>query len=52
MRMTEDRGRVVNILLRIREVSGSDICPETGYFEAFRGFPNFFQDKCWDSTFN
>jgi hypothetical protein len=40
---TEPRGRVVSTLLRIREVSGSNLGPETGYPEVFRGFPQSFQ---------
>jgi hypothetical protein len=40
----ERHGRVVTHLLRIREVPGSSLRPETGYSDgSFRGFPQSLQ---------
>jgi hypothetical protein len=40
---TERYGRRLALLLRIREVQGSDLRPKTGYPEGFRGFPQSLQ---------
>jgi hypothetical protein len=44
-RMATDRhGRVVNTLLRVWELPGSNLGPETGYPDCFfRGFPQSLQ---------
>jgi hypothetical protein len=37
------RGRVLTLLLRIRELQGSNLGPEPGYPKVFRGLPQSFQ---------
>jgi hypothetical protein len=41
---------LVNTLLGIREVPGSNLGPDTDYPEVLRGFLQFLSGICWDST--
>jgi hypothetical protein len=36
---------VLALLLRIQEVTGSDLAPQTGYAEVFRGIPQSLQES-------